>query len=156
MNRRNFIYSLTLGTLGLNFSKLYATKLPTITKPLDPWKAATPEDVISSLYGDKKIIKVTKKIKIKAPKNITLGSRTPLSIVSDIKAKKVIVMQDLNDFSLVCIFNVPKDAIVDYELKIKLPFRRKGKIIVLIEDFSGLLYKNSIDIETMSSGGCEG
>lgn len=156
MNRRNFIYSFALGTIGLNFYPLYANNLPKALKPIDPWKATTPQDVITALYGNRKIIEASQEIKLKMPEVTNSGATTPLNIKSNLEAKKIIVMQNVNDLSLIGIFDVPKDAIVDYGLKLKLRFNIKGEVTVLIEDINGLLYKSNREFEVNSGGACEG
>lgn len=63
------------------------------------------------------------------------------------------LFQDANPTSLVGIFEVPKDELVEYSFRIKM--RQTAFISVLIEDINGLLYIKNQEIET-STGGCGG
>ena len=153
MNRRNFISYLIVGAVTFNLTPIYADE-PNL--PIDPWKATSVEEVINSLYGDRKIIQKSKRVIIKNPKEGASGAYFPLTIKSDLEAKKVIVMQNANEFALVTIFNVPTNAIIEYSLKIKLRSRREGVLTVLIEDINGNLYLKNSAFETLSGGGCEG
>jgi hypothetical protein len=146
MNRRNLLSLATLSTLAWAITPLSA-KTNT-----DPWKAMSSKEAIKILYEDRKLIK-DDKIKITSYYTDCLSSSS-LKIHSNIEAKKVIIFKDLDNISryrsfiryaLVCIFEVPKDALVRYYLKIKST-NEEGTIIVLIEDIKGNVYRNTLRI----------
>ncbi|MDQ7046706.1 MAG: thiosulfate oxidation carrier protein SoxY [Sulfurovum sp.] len=64
------------------------------------------------------------------------------------------LFQDANPTSLVGIFDVPKDVLVDYSFRIKM--RQTADITVLIEDINGFVYIKNQEIDVSIGGGCGG
>ena len=148
MNRRKFISVTLWSSVGWAINPLSAT----VT--IDPWKAQKPEDVIAALYGSGAKLIESDRVKIKAPKYAENGGSIPIKITSDIDAKRVIVLQNVNRYSLTGIFEVPKDELIDYDFRIKL--RQAGMLTVLIEDVHGVVYENHFEIDVSIGGGCGG
>jgi hypothetical protein len=146
MNRRNLLSLATLSTLAWAITPLSA-KTNT-----DPWKATHSQEVIESLYPNTKII-LDKNIKIRSSYTDCM-SNLSLYIQSNIEAKRVLILQDLDPipygysfsiYSLVCIFEVPLDALVKYSVRID-SMNRDLKIIALIEDIEGNVFMNTLII----------
>jgi len=148
MNRRKFISITLWSSVGWAINPLSAT----VTT--DPWNATKVEDAIAALYGkDAKPVK-SARVKIKAPKLAENAGYVPIKISSDIDAKRVIVLNAGNRYSLTGIFEVPKDELIDYSFHIKL--RQTCFITVVIEDVHGVLYENHFEIDVALGGGCGG
>jgi len=123
----------------------------------NPWKledVRNINEIIVALYGEAKVIIRSNKVKIKAPKLAENAYSIPLNISTTLNAKKILIIQVANKYALSGIFEVPKDVIVNYSLRVKQ--RQTGYITVVIEDINGLLYKNDFEIDVMTGGGCGG
>jgi len=156
MNRRKALSLATLSTLAWAITPLSAQMWQPhqdVSDNKDPWKAETSTEAIKLLYPDKELL-TSDKIYVKAPKLASGGHSIPIHIRTDIEAKKIILLQDANPSSLVGIFEVPKDELVDYSLRIKM--RQTEYMTVLIEDINGMLYLYRQKIEIGLSGGCGG
>ncbi len=155
MKRRKFISICLWSSIGFGPNPLYASDMWD-NYEIDPsyiWKAEKSSDVIKLLYGNRKIIQ-SDKVEIRAPKLAENGGSIPIRITSDIEAKRVIVFQDANPTSLTGIFEVPKDALVYYDMRIKM--RQTAYVTVLIEDVNGIIYANKKEIDVATGGGCGG
>jgi len=150
MKRRSFIYLSALSTLSFS-SFIYADE----NQSLDPWRAVTVDEVINAFYGKRKIIDGKGKIVLIAPKLASNSGAIPITIRSDIETKRILVLQDSTTFSLIGIFDVPKDALVDYMLKTKTEASAL-RIVILLESTNGKIYKIDKSIEVAMGGGCEG
>ena len=66
------------------------------------------------------------------------------------KAKTVAIFQDVNLKSLVAVFHVSEDSIIEYELNIRMEF--KGTVFAVLEGLDGKLYytREYVDILTLS------
>ncbi|NOZ90301.1 MAG: thiosulfate oxidation carrier protein SoxY [Epsilonproteobacteria bacterium] len=149
MNRRKFL-GLGLATVVLTPVAINAIDFRK-EKP-DVWKAQSVDEAISALYGDKKL-QDSDKVKIKARKVASNGGVIPITVKTDIDAKSVALLQDVNPESAVIVWTVPEDGIVDYNVKIKM--KDSGKVIVVVEGKDGKLYSASKEME-VALGGCEG
>ena len=151
MQRRKFIQWTVVGGLSLIAMPLCAEKLWVDAKKTKLSK------VLEELYGKRKITP-SDKIIVKTPQIASNSGSVPMSIVSEIEAKKVTVLSEEGKEKIIGIFDVPKDAIVDFSLKGKFSDldARKMTIWVVLEDMEGNLYSNSKSFEIGSAGGCEG
>ena len=151
MRRRKFIQWTVVGGLSFVAMPLYAEKL---------WvdaKKTTLSEVLEKMFGKRKITP-SDKIVLKVPQIATNRASVPISITSEIEAKKVIVLSEEDKEQIIGIFDVPKDTIVDFYLKGKFPSSDIGTrtIWVILEDMEGNLYSNSKSFEAALTGGCEG
>ena len=122
------------------------------------WSKVTKKEfskVLHELYGTRTIT-LTDKLVVKTPKIATNGGAVPISIISEMEAKRVTVFSEKEEEKIIGTFNVPKDGIVDYQLKAKFLLKRSQRIWVVLEDINGNLYTNSSFSEIALSGGCEG
>ncbi len=149
MNRRKFL-GLSLAAVALAPATLSAVDFRK-EKP-DAWTAHSVEDAIKALYGDVKP-EASDKITVKTPKVASNGGAVPVTIRSDIEAKTVTLLQDVNPESTVATWTVPEGGVVDYSVKIKM--KGSGKVTVVIEGKDGKFYTASNELE-VALGGCEG
>jgi sulfur-oxidizing protein SoxY len=149
MNRRKFL------GLGLAVAALAPMTLSALDyrkeKP-KAWTAKSVDDAIAALYGDAKP-EVSDKITVKTPKVASNGGAVPVTIKSDIDAKSVTLLQNVNPESAVATWTVPEGGVVNYSVKIKM--KGSGKVIVVVEGKDGKLYTASNELE-VALGGCEG
>ena len=149
MNRRHFlalgfcVFPYTTQALALDYRK---------SKP-EAWKASSINDAAMALYGREKFatIKKSPDIALVVPKGIVKDRENiPVTIRSTIKAKTVALFQDANPKSLVAVFHVNEDSIIEYELNIKMEF--KGTVFAVLEGLDGKLYyaREYIDILTLN------
>jgi sulfur-oxidizing protein SoxY len=149
MKRRHF--------LALGFCVMpYMTQVLAVdyrnSKP-KAWKASSINDAAMALYGRNKFatIKESADIELIVPKAIVRDpSNIPITIRSTIKAKTVALFQDANPKSLVAVFHVSEDSIIEYELNIKMEF--KGTVFAVLEGLDGKLYytREYIEVLTLS------
>jgi sulfur-oxidizing protein SoxY len=152
MERRKFLGlgATVVGASMLPMSVLNATDFRA-TKP-DAWEAAKSADAIKALYGDVKLI-TTDKIKMKAPKLAENGGSIPIKLTSKMDLESIAVFQDANPRSTVCVFTVPKNGTIAYDLRMKM--RSTSDITVIAKGRDGQFYKLSQKVE-VSIGGCGG
>ena len=149
MNRRKFL-GLGLAAVALAPATLSAVDFRK-EKP-DAWTAHSVEDAIKALYGDVKL-ETTDKITFKTPKVASNGGAIPMTIRTDIEAKSVTLLQDVNPESAVATWTVPEGGVVDYSVKIKM--KGSGKATVVLEGKDGKFYTVTNELE-VALGGCEG
>ncbi|HHH37344.1 MAG TPA: thiosulfate oxidation carrier protein SoxY [Epsilonproteobacteria bacterium] len=157
MERRKF---LGLGVLAIAALPATLSAITSIdfraTKP-DTWTAKTVDDAVKALFGD--IKPEEKGVKVNVPAVASNGGAVPVTIKSDIPAKTVAVLQDMDPESAVAVFQVPEDGIVDYSLKIKLKATDenggKGTVTAIVEGTDGKFYIGSKGLD-VAKGGCEG
>jgi len=150
MNRREFIYLTALSSLTFT-SFAYADE----NQKLDAWRMTTVDEVIKAFYGNQKIIKEEQKITLNAPHIASNSGAIPIHIKSDIETKKILVLQDSTTFSLIGVFDVPKDALVDYMIKTRTE-SSKMNIVIVLESKDGQIYRTEKSILVAMGGGCEG
>jgi sulfur-oxidizing protein SoxY len=150
MNRRNF---LTIG-LGVVAAAVLPSSLSAVnfreTKP-KAWDAKKPDAAMNELYGASKA--TAGKVKLKAPDIAENGLVVPITVSSKLDAKTVSVYQDANPESLVAVFTVPENGIVDYSIRIKMA--KTGNVSAVVETRDGKLYSAS-KLVKVTKGGCGG
>jgi len=149
MNRRQFlvlsvcIFPYTAEVLADDYRK---------SKPL-AWQASSINDAAIALYGREKFATIQKStdIELIVPKGIVKDrEEIPVSIHSTLKAKTLAIFQDANPKSLVAVFDIGKESIIEYELNIRMQF--KGTVFAVLEGLDGKLYytRAYVDILTLS------
>ena len=117
------------------------------------WNAYSINDAAIALYGSEKFASIQKseEIELIVPKGIVRDPENiPITIRSNIKAKTVAIFQDANPKSLVAVFHVSENSIVEYELNIRMEF--KGTVFAVLEGLDGKLYyaREYIDVLALS------
>lgn len=152
MDRRKFfgISAVAVATLFMSESDLKAVDFRA-TKP-KAWAAEKSPEAIKALYGNGGL-KKTDKIKMKAPKLAENGGSIPINIKTDLDLESLAVFQDANPKSLTAVFTIPKDAIIDYDFRIKM--RQTAVVTIVGKGRDGTLYTIAKEID-VSIGGCGG
>lgn len=149
MKRRQFL------ALGL-FALPYIVKATSVDyrefKP-EAWKASTLNEAAMALYGREKFSTIQKsaQIELSVPPGVIKDREEILvTIRSSITAKTVALFQDANPESLVAVFQLHENSVIDYELTIRMAF--KGTLFAVIEDTHGKLFyaRTYVDILTLS------
>jgi len=149
MKRRNFL------ALGLSFFP-YVTLAATVdyrrVKPA-AWKASSLNEAAMALYGREKFSTIQKssEIELVVPKaSIKNREEIPVRIRTDLKAKTLALFQDSNPKSLVAVFEIQENSVIEYELNIAMAF--KGTLFAVVEGLDGRLYyaRAYVDILTLS------
>ena len=149
MKRREFLaWGVSLLPYVAVASAVDYTKL----KP-EAWKASSLNEAAMALYGRAKFstIRKSNQIELIVPTGIVKNrEEIPITIRSTMKAKTVAVFQDANPESLVAVFHLHENSIIDYEFNISMVF--KGTVFAVIEGVDGKLYytREYIDILTLS------
>ena len=151
MKRRSFLLLSSLSCsslLGMDFHETAK----------EAWEARTLNDAALKLYGKEKFATLSKsnEVVIEADKFIVPDQmQIPIRFYSDIKAKSVAIFQTANEQSLVAVFELNENMIIDYTFNLFMEM--KGTLFVVIEGIDGKLYysRHFIDINSMSclSGG---
>jgi hypothetical protein len=128
-------------------ASLYGMNFRTL-KP-NAWDQRQLNDAALELYGQEKFatLQKSKDVIIEAEKAMVRDAREiPIRFKTDIDAKSVAIFQTANDRSLVAVFDIEKDMIVNYELNIKMD--RKGTLFVVVEATDNRLYyaRHFIDV----------
>jgi len=147
MRRRVFMKWTAMGVVTCSIAPLYADNI------LVPWHTKALDDAVKKMYGGKKII-WSDKIIVKTPRLASNGGSVPVGIKSDLDAKKIMVFSAGENYMLLGTYYVPKDAIVDYMMKIKLR-PNEHRIVVILEDREGNIYSNATSFKIEIAGGCE-
>jgi hypothetical protein len=148
MNRRHFlvlgfcIFPYTAEVLAEDYRK---------GKPL-AWKASSINDAAMALYGREKFATIQKStdIELIVPKGVVKDrEEIPIIIRSPIKAKTLAIFQDGNPESLVAVFEISEESIIEYEMNIRMQF--KGTVFAVLEGVDGKLYytRSYVDILTL-------
>jgi len=153
MNRRNFLgLGLGLGAVAmmlpttLSAVNFRETKIGAFEGP----KSHTVDDAMTQLFGTSKT--TSGKVKLKAPDIAENGAVVPLQISSKLSGKTVAVFQDANPESLVAVFTVPSNGIIDYKIRIKMA--KTGTVTVVVQDGSTLF--SASKMVKVTAGGCGG
>jgi len=150
MERRKF---LNLGMGAVALTVLPGTLMAEdhrATKP-NVWTAKKVEDAIKSMYGNKEIVKSN--VKLTAPDVASNGGAVPVNVKSKVKAKTVSIFQDANPEAAVIVFDINKNSIINYDIKMKM--KASGTITVIVEGIDGKLYVATKEVN-VALGGCEG
>ena len=117
------------------------------------WKASTINEAAMALYGREKFSTIQKssEIELIVPGG-TVKNREeiPIGIRSSLKAKTLAIFQDANPESLVAVFTLYEESIIEYEFNLRMAF--KGTVFAVVEGVDGRLYytRAYIDILTLS------
>ena len=114
------------------------------------WKTQNINTSVTALYGKEKFatIKETKQIELIVPQITILDSlNIPILIKSYIKAKSVALFQDKEKGSLIIVFDVSKEGMVDYEFNIRKEIR--GTLFAVIEGIDNRLYYSRAYIDVL-------
>jgi sulfur-oxidizing protein SoxY len=152
MDRRKF---LGVGVAAFAAMVMPSTDLKAMNFRADKpkaWEAVDSTSAIREMYGSGGL-KETKDIKLKAPKLAENGGSIPINIKSKMDLESIAIFQDANPRSAVAVFSVPKNGIVNYDLRIKM--RKTSDVIVVAKGRDGVLYTISQKVE-VSIGGCGG
>lgn len=149
MNRRQF---LALGVCAVPYIAQASWVDYTKLKP-NAWKASSINEAAMALYGREKFstIKKSGEIELIVPGGIVKDrEEIPVTIRSTIEAKTVAIFQDANPESLVAVFHLHENSIIEYEFNMRMAF--KGTVFAVIEGVDGKLYyaREYIDILTLS------
>jgi len=106
---------------------------------------------IKSIFGTSKTI--SGNVKIKAPKVAENGAIIPINVSTKLKAKRIALFQSANSESLIAIFDVPKNGIPNYDVRIRMG--KTATVTAVIETTDGKLYRGNADV-TVTLGGCGG
>jgi len=156
MKRRKF--------LGLGAGILAASLIPAelMAKNLrkekpDAWKIVNGKDdnqdgtnkAIKAVFGTDKVEEG--KASLKAPDIAENGAVIPITVAAE-NASKIAIFQSANPESLVAVFDVPKNGIPEYSLRIKM---QKTGTVTVVAEVDGKLYKASKAVK-VTIGGCGG
>lgn len=149
MNRRHF---LALGLCIAPYTKEALALDYRVHKP-EAWQATSINDAAMALYGRGKFSTIRKsdQIELIVPKGtVKERENIPVAIRASMKAKTVAFFQDANPRSLVAVFHLSEESIIDYQFHINMQF--KGTVFAVIEGLDGKLYyaREYIDILTLS------
>ncbi len=153
MDRRKF---LGVGLAAFAMVLAPATDLRAVnfrtTKP-KVWEVEKTVDGIKALYGNGEL-KTSDKLSFKAPKLAENGGSIPITIKSSLDLESVAFFQDANPRCLSCVFSIPKDAIIEYDFRVKM---RQTAYVTVVgkERGTGALYMATKEID-VSIGGCGG
>jgi len=104
---------------------------------------------IKALFGTDKVEEG--KVKLKAPDIAENGAVVPVSMKAE-GATRIALFQDANPEAAVVVFDVPKNGIPDYSIRIKM--QQTGSVVAVAE-IDGKLYKVSKTVK-VTIGGCGG
>lgn len=134
MKRRNFLGLLVLSTSSLCAIDFRETKA-------EAWEARNLSDAAIKLYGKEKFVTLqkSKKVEIEADKFIVPNARQiPIKFKSELVAKSVALFQTANEQSLVAVFTMNKEMIINHEINIRMDM--KGTVFVVLEGMDNRLY----------------
>jgi sulfur-oxidizing protein SoxY len=120
------------------------------TKPT-AWHAKTPDDVLKALYGTSTT--VAKGVTVVTPDTASNGGAVPVHVTSDIDAKTLTIMQNVNPESCVIVYDLNEYSILDFSIKIKM--KKSGTVSAVVQGKDGKLYSGSKTLN-VALGGCEG
>ena len=149
MKRRQF---LALGLCAVPYMAQASWVDYTKLKP-NAWKASSINEAAMALYGREKFstIKKSGEIELIVPGGIVKDrEEIPVTIRSTMEAKTVAIFQDANPESLVAVFHLHENSIIEYEFNMRMAF--KGTVFAVIEGVDERLYytREYIDILTLS------
>jgi len=153
MNRRKFLgLGLGLGAVAVMLpSTLSAVNFRETNKgAFEGPKSHTVDDAMTQLFGTSKT--TASNVKLKAPDIAENGAVVPLHISSKLAGKTVAIFQDSNPESLVAVFTVPANGLIDYKVRIKLA--KTGTVTAVVQD-GKTLYSASKMVK-VTAGGCGG
>jgi sulfur-oxidizing protein SoxY len=153
MNRRKFLglgLGLSAAAMMLPSSLIAVNFRETKTSAFEGAKSHTVEDSMTELFGTSKT--TVGQVKLKAPDIAENGAVVPIHVTSKLAGKTVAVFQDANPESLVAVFSVPANGLIDYKLRIKLA--KTGTVTVVVQDGTTLF--SASKMVKVTAGGCGG
>jgi len=153
MNRRKFLgLGLGLGAAAVMLpSSLSAINFrETKTSAFEGPKSHTVDESMKELYGTSKT--TVGKVKLKALDIAENGAVVPIHVSSKLAGKTVSVFQDANPESLVAVFTVPENGVIDYKLRIKMA--KTGTVTAVVQDGTTLF--SASKMVKVTAGGCGG
>jgi len=123
----------------------------------DAWEASSIDTAALALYGKETFstLQESAEIELVVPNvSIVDSQNIPIVIRSKMQARSVAVFQDTNPKSLLAVFKVGKEAVIDYEFTMRMDI--KGTLFVVLEDLDGRLcyarkYVDIVALSCMSS-----
>jgi hypothetical protein len=106
-----------------------------------------------ALYGREKFATIQKStdIELIVPTGVVKDrEEIPITIRSPIKAKNLAIFQDGNPESLVAVFEISEESIIEYELNIRMQF--KGTVFAVLEGVDGKLYYTRAYVDILTLG----
>ncbi|CAA6808119.1 MAG: Sulfur oxidation protein [uncultured Sulfurovum sp.] len=158
MERRNF---LTMGVVAAA-AILVPGSLQAINfreTKAKAWEAEKSSEAIKEMFGEEvfsgpdKLIAVTDKIKMTAPKLAENGGSIPIRLRSDLDIETIAFFQDANPRAATVVFTVPEGQKVDYSFRVKM--RQTAYVTVVAKTRDGKLHTLNKEID-VSIGGCGG
>jgi len=153
MNRRKFLgLSLGLGVAAVMLpSTMSAVNFRETKKgAFEGANSHTVEDSMKELFGTSKT--TVGKVKLKAPDIAENGAVVPLQVSSKLVGKTVAIFQDANPESLVAVYTVPANGIINYKLRIKMA--KTGTVTAVVQDGNTLF--SASKMVKVTAGGCGG
>ncbi|MGB5506703.1 MAG: thiosulfate oxidation carrier protein SoxY [Sulfurovum sp.] len=119
----------------------------------EAWKASSINEAAMAIYGKEKFATIQKsgQIELIVPKGIVKDrEEIPIMIRSNMKAKTVAIFQDANPKSLVAVFHVGEEGVIEYAFNMRMAF--KGTVFAVLEGMDEKLYytRAYVDILTLS------
>ena len=152
MERRKFlglgigVAAVAMIPASLSAVDFRATKLSAFKGP----NSKTVDGAMKELFGTSSTTE--SKVKLKAPDIAENGAVIPIEISSKLAGKTVAVFQDANPETLVAVFTVPANGLIDYKMRIRMG--KTGKVIAVV-NVDGKLYSGSKSVK-VTAGGCGG
>ena len=122
-----------------------------ITNKPNVWTAKTLNKAIIELFDSNQTIEGD--FKIKTPRTLTWLGSVPINIMSNLELESIAIFIDSTPVSTISIFNIPKNAIIDYSIKVKM--KEVGKIVVVGKGINGKLYKSTQNSIPRLTKACE-
>jgi sulfur-oxidizing protein SoxY len=159
MERRKF---LNMGLVAVAAAVVPATSLQAVNfreTNAKAWESEKSSQAIKEMFGEEvfagpdKLIAVTDKIKMIAPKLAENGGSIPITLKSDLDIETIAFFQDANPRAATVVFTVPEGQKVNYSFRIKM--RQTAYVTVVAKTRDGKLHTLNKEID-VSIGGCGG
>jgi sulfur-oxidizing protein SoxY len=159
MERRKF---LNMGLVAVSAALVPLTNLNAVNfreAKASAWEAEKSSQAIKEVFGEEvfsgpdKLIAVTDKIKMVAPKLAENGGSIPIKLTSDLDIETIAFFQDANPRAATVVFSVPEGQKVNYSFRIKM--RQTAFVTVVAKTRDGKLHTLNKEID-VSIGGCGG
>ncbi len=107
------------------------------------------DEAIKAVFGQEAA--TDGKVNLKAPEIAENGAVVPITIKAE-NASRIALFQSANPEALVAIFDVPKDAIPEYSVRIKM---QQTGTVTAVAEIDGKLYRTD-KVVKVTVGGCGG
>jgi sulfur-oxidizing protein SoxY len=143
MKRRQFLALGFVSCVSTVWAKDYRMSNPYA------WESSSIDVAAVELYGKEKFSTIQKstQIELVVPSiSITDSQNIPITIRSNMKASSLAIFQDTNPKSLIAVFHLGDESIVDYTFMTRMDI--KGTLFAVLEGLDGKLYyaRKYIDI----------